>query len=147
MKSRISPEFWTPPSRRVFTAYLLSLLALMALAAAYLYEFTAPVEDMASVIKKAGDIELIAEKVEHLNSENFGYPQLLSYFNGDVPITDWTADRMVKRQTTFDWLLGVEHYEVLFKYKGKTVMFVDMTQASANTVRINTAALVYSDPH
>ena len=54
---------------------------------------------------------------------------------------------MVKRQTTFDWLLGVEHYEVLFKYKGKTVMFVDMTQASANTVRINTAALVYSDPH
>ncbi|CAI3805886.1 hypothetical protein [Rheinheimera sp. MM224] len=127
--------------------YLLSLLALMTLAATYLYEFTSPIEDMASVIKKAGGTALIAEKAEQLNSTDFGYPQLLSYFNGDVPITDWTADRMVKRQTTFDWLLGVEHYAVLFKYKGKTVMFVDMTLASANTVRINTAALVYSDPY
>ncbi|MBU1620394.1 MAG: hypothetical protein KJ556_08965 [Gammaproteobacteria bacterium] len=127
--------------------YLLSLAVLMTLAAAYFYEFTTTIKDIDAVIKKAGGTALIAEKVAQLNSTDFGYPQLLNYFNGDLPATDWTVERMVKRQTIFDWLVGLEHYEVLFNYRGKTIMFADITLASANTVRINIAAIVYSDPY
>lgn len=127
--------------------YFHFVTALIAFAVAYFYQFTTTIKDIDVVIKKAGGTELIAEKVAQLNSTDFGYPQLLNYFNGDIPATGWTAAQVVKQQTIFDWLSGAEHYEVLFKYKGKTIMFVDMTLASANTVRINTAAIVYSDPY
>lgn len=47
--------------------YLLAVVALMALAATYFYQFTTPMDDMDAVIKKAGGTALIAEKAEQLN--------------------------------------------------------------------------------
>jgi hypothetical protein len=101
--------------------YLLAVVALMALAATYFYQFTTPIDDMDAVIKKAGGTALIVEKAEQLNSTDHGNPQLLNYFNDDIPATDWTADPNeqqhptphfvnkepnAKRRTYLSWLMA-----------------------------------------
>jgi len=112
-----------------------------------LYDFETVVEDKSNFILRTGGESKIIAKVQDLQNDEFGYTQLMGYFDGKLPVSDMTLGNVVMKRSLRNMILGGECYEVFFVYDKRTIMYVSLTIESSEDFHINDAALVYSDPY
>ncbi len=124
----------------------LLLMFTCAVVFSYCYKFDMGTVEKNLFITKVGGVANIIQKSQKLNSDEFGYKQLMGYFDGVIPANDITVGDVFLKLSLYDMALGIECYEVFLKHNNRTVMHVTLT-IKDSFLEVNSAVFVYSDPH